>query len=222
MQHHAFVIPAEIEKGIQIAQAWVERELKMQIQSNPDVITLRHGLLSVEDARKVVDIAAQAPISGDTKAIIVAAQRVYHESQNALLKLFEEPPRGTYVFLILPNIGSLLPTLRSRVQILDTGDSKLQVSEAALEFMKATKEKRSAIIRKLATGKDEDDRRENRDTAIEILNGVEQAAYAKNHDTETIALLIDIAELRAYLHGPSAPLRMILEHISLVLPKGLK
>lgn len=221
MQHHAFVIAGEVEEGIQIAKRWVEKELGMKIQANPDISILRCGLLSVEEARKVVDGAAQAPIGGDTKVIIVAAQRVYHEAQNAFLKLFEEPPPGTYIFLILPNIGSLLPTLRSRVQILDTGHLKAPMSEAAEEFMKASKEKRSAIIKKLATGKDEDARRENRDVAIEILNGVEQAAYARKHDAEAVALLTDIAELRAYLNGPSAPLRMILEHVSLVLPKGL-
>jgi len=35
-------------------------------------------------------------------------------AQNALLKTLEEPPKNSLLFLIAPNIGALLPTLRSR------------------------------------------------------------------------------------------------------------
>jgi hypothetical protein len=38
---------------------------------------------------------------------------------------------------------------------------------------------------------------------------------------EKVALLSDIAQLRQHLHDRSAPVRMILEHVSLVLPKDL-
>jgi hypothetical protein len=35
------------------------------------------------------------------------------------------------------------------------------------------------------------------------------------------ALLFDIATLRGYLYDRSAPVRMILEHLSLVIPRNL-
>lgn len=224
MQHHAFVIEAGAEEGIEAAQAWAEKQLGMKMQGNPDVVVLRYGLLSVEDARGVADTAAGAPFAGDTKVVIIAASRAYHEAQNALLKLFEEPPEGTYLFLVLPSLGGLLPTLRSRVQILDAhvGRTTSYIPEAAGEFMKASKEKRSAMIKRLTSGKDEEDRRENRETAIAILNGVEAAAYEKLERGDGVAaLLSDIATLRGHLYDRSAPVRMILEHLSLVIPKGL-
>ncbi|MFA6519505.1 MAG: hypothetical protein WCT41_01625 [Candidatus Paceibacterota bacterium] len=223
--HHAFVIEAEAEEGVMAAQAWVEKELQMKIQGNPDVAVMRYGLFSVEDARRVSELAAGAAFAGTTKVVIIAAIRAYHEAQNALLKLFEEPPAGTYLFFILPSLGGLLPTLRSRVQILDTnyGFRKPLISEAAEEFMKASKEKRSAMIKKLTSGKDEEERRELRDEAISIVNGIEAAAYrnvglTKSHIAE---LLRDIQVLRGHLYDRSAPVRMILEHLSLVIPKGL-
>src|SRR3989344_5231224 len=118
MQHHAFVIEAEAEEGIEVAQAWAEKELGMKVENNQDLVLLRYGLLSVEDARRVAEVSAGAPFVGDYKVIIISASRAYHEAQNALLKLFEEPPTGTYLFLIMPSLGGLLPTLRSRVQVL--------------------------------------------------------------------------------------------------------
>ena len=225
-QHHAFVIKAEAEEGIEVAQEWVEKELGIKVQSNPDIIVLRYGLFSVEDARKVAELAAGAPFVGEHKVVIIAASRAYHEAQNALLKLFEEPPPRTYLFLILPSLGSLLPTLRSRVQVLNThvGRTTSYIPEgAAEEFMKANKEKRSALIKKLTSGKDEEERRENREEAIAIVNGIEAAVYRNRGFTKppVAALLRDIATLRAYLYDRSAPVKMILEHLSLVIPKNL-
>ena len=223
MRHHAFVIEAEQEKGIEIVEEWAKRELGMQSHANPDLIVLRYGLFSVEDARKVYDSAGQAPFIGDSKVLVIAASRAYHEAQNALLKLFEEPPVGTYLFLILPSLGGLLPTLRSRVQILDSGQSEKTVSEEAEKFITATREKRSAIIKKLTSGSDEDERREKREEAIGILNGIEVAAYRKiaDGDKDIVPLLADIMTLRKHLYDRSAPVRMILEHLSLVTPKSL-
>lgn len=95
------------------------------------------------------------------------------------------------------------------------------IPEIAEDFLKATKEKRGMMIKKLASGKDEDERRKNREEAIAILNGVEQVAYAKIRSGEAVALLRDIVALRTHLYDRSAPVRMILEHLSLVIPRNL-
>jgi len=222
MRHHAFVIEAGVEEGIESAEAWAEKELGISAKANPDVIVLRYGLFSVEDARKVNAVAMQAPLRGKDKVIIIAATRVYHEAQNALLKLFEEPHTDTHLFLILPTLGGLLPTLRSRVSVLTTAPRQSSgQQEIAEQFLAASKDKRSAMIKKLTTGKDEDERRENRDKALAIMNGIEAVAYRSQTSIERTALLEDVATLRRYLHDRSAPVKMILEHLSLVIPKGL-
>ncbi len=238
LRHHAFIIEAEAEEGIAVAQAWTKRELGIEAQANPDVIVLRYGLFSVDDARRVYDIAGQAPFTGEYKVILISASRVYHEAQNALLKLFEEPPAGVYLFFILPSLGGLLPTLRSRAQTLNpildvlrptphvgrSTSNTFHIPKVAEEFMKASKEKRSAMIKKLTNGKDEEERRKLREKAIAIVNGVEAVVYRNNERFRKpfiVALLSDIATLRGYLYDRSAPVRMILEHLSLVLPKDL-
>lgn len=222
-RHQAFIIEAEVEEGIKRTEAWAAQVLKMETQGNPDFVVLRYGLFSVADARRVSELAAGVAFAGAQRVLVIAAQRAYHEAQNALLKLFEEPPQGTSVFLILPTLGGLLPTLRSRVQILTSdNDTKPAISEMAEEFLKASKEKRTALIKKLTSGKDDEDRQERRDDAIQILNGIEAVAYAQfKKDTSIAILLSEIITLRGYLYDRSAPVRMILEHLSLVLPKNL-
>ncbi|MCX6787606.1 MAG: hypothetical protein NT108_00355 [Candidatus Kaiserbacteria bacterium] len=235
MRHQAFVIEAEEEKGIELALAWVERELGMRAEQNPDIAMLRYGLLSVDDARRVSELAAGASFAGEHKVLIISASRAYHEAQNALLKIFEEPPPGTYLFFILPTLGGLLPTLRSRVQVLDeyrdvvrpdiiSGRTTSRIPEEAEAFLKASCEKRILMIKKLTSGKGEEVRREHRDEAIRIVNGIEAAAYAKLKDSSSTslgALLSDISVLRSHLYDRSAPVRMILEHLALVIPKDL-
>jgi len=223
MIYQAFVIEAKAEEGIKTAQAWAEKELEMKAQANPDVVVLRYGLFSVDDARRVLEIASSAPFSGEHKVVIIAASRVFHEAQNALLKLFEEPPTNTYIFLILPSLGGLLPTLRSRVQVLkrQIPNPKSQKNPAE-EFLKADKEKRTAIIKKLTNGKDEEEKRELRDEAIAIVNGIEVIAYMSGRTTSRHQeLLNEIQILRSYLYDRSAPVKMILEHLSLFIPEGL-
>ncbi len=240
-RHHAFVIESEAEEGVVVAQAWAREQLGMKIENpstklgagNPDVVVLRYGLFSVEDSRRVSELATSAPFVGEHKVVIITANRAYHEAQNALLKLFEEPPKGTYLFFILPSLGGLLPTLRSRVQVLNTTMKDLgglssderpprsNIPKVAEEFMKASKEKRSAMIKKLTSGKDEEERRELREEAIAIVNGIEAIAYRSLTSVENTALLSDIAILRGHLYDRSAPVRMILEHLSLVIPKNL-
>lgn len=228
MRHHAFVIEAEAEEGIEAAQAWAERELGMKAKGNPDVVVLRYGLLSVEDARRISELAAGAPFAGQYKVLIIAASRAYHEAQNALLKLFEEPPPNTYLFLALPTFGGLLPTLRSRVATFEARTTRrsAEIPDIARTFIESTKEKRSALIKKLASGDDEEERREHRDEALAIMNSIEAIAYvALQNDgyrkSIITNLLSDIATLRGHLHDRSAPVKMILEHLSLVIPKNL-
>lgn len=227
MRPHAFVVEAPEEEGIEAALAWAARELLMPSKHNPDIIVLRYGLFSVVDARRVFELAAGAPLAGAYKVLVISANRLYHEAQNALLKLFEEPPEGMHLFLVLPTLGGLLPTLRSRVTVFattQTGQAQPPLGEGARAFLKASKEKRSALIKKLASGKDEEDRRKNRDEAIAIVDGIEAVAYEalqQGKEEAVVPLLRDIATLRSYLYDRSVPVRLFLEHLSLVTPEDL-
>lgn len=221
MQHHAFVIEAGAQEGIMCALAWTKRELGMCAEGNPDIVVLSHGLLSVDDARRISELAAGAPIAGEHRVIIIAANRAYHEAQNALLKVFEEPPIGTHLFLIFPMLGGLLPTLRSRVQVLEAcvAEQHAPLLESAREFIIATKENRATLIKRLTSGKDDEKKRLLRDEALALVNGIEQAASGNVEKNQ--GLLSDIAVLRSYFYDRSVPVKMILEHLALVTPKDL-
>lgn len=114
MAHHAYFVAGEREAGLAAARAFVERELGLSGTSNPDIVALSFGLLSVDDARRLIGAASISSSSG-TKAVIASATRLFHEAQNALLKVLEEPPAGVTIILAVPSEGMLIPTLRSRL-----------------------------------------------------------------------------------------------------------
>lgn len=75
--------------------------------------------------------------------IIEDADRLGDEAQNALLKTLEEPPAGSFFILITANPAALLPTTRSRCQLL-------MLLENSCEFAFAGAEKVFAALYKLA------------------------------------------------------------------------
>lgn len=62
---------------------------------------------------------SHTPMAGGRKiALICDAERLNDESANALLKTLEEPPPHSLIILIATHIDSILPTIRSRCQVL--------------------------------------------------------------------------------------------------------
>jgi DNA polymerase-3 subunit delta' len=60
---------------------------------------------------------AMAPMSGTRRiAIINDAQTMSIEAANSLLKTLEEPPPGSIIILLTPEVEAILPTIRSRCQ----------------------------------------------------------------------------------------------------------
>ena len=71
----------------------------------------------IENAHEVIKEAYIA--SSQLKTIIMAANYFNHFAQNALLKIIEEPPFNIRLILMVKNKSSLLPTIRSRLPIID-------------------------------------------------------------------------------------------------------
>lgn len=62
---------------------------------------------------------SHTPMAGGRKiALICDAEKLNEESANALLKTLEEPPPHSLIILIANQLDSILPTIRSRCQVL--------------------------------------------------------------------------------------------------------
>lgn len=89
--------------------------------------------IGIEDIRKLQRNLFLKPLRGENKALIINAfPGITIESQNALLKVLEEPPLSTFMFLLIENINILLPTIISRCKVIKLEDEKkgINIKEA--------------------------------------------------------------------------------------------
>lgn len=71
--------------------------------------------IKVEDIRKALSFASYTSAESKYRVIIIdKVDDMTLAASNALLKVLEEPPANTFIFLIADCIGKVLPTLRSR------------------------------------------------------------------------------------------------------------
>jgi DNA polymerase III subunit delta' len=88
----------------------------------------------VEEVReRVIRAAAYRPFEGGKRVFVVeAAEAMRDESQNALLKTLEEPPRFVHLILISSDGEGLLETVASRCQPIDFAPLPAEVLEKEL------------------------------------------------------------------------------------------
>src|SRR5690606_12088493 len=85
--------------------------------------------ISVESVRELHKFLSLKTMSAARFVVVDPADQLSKAASNALLKVLEEPPEKTHFFLLTNRLSSLLPTIRSRSQIL-------RFSKLSLEQMK--------------------------------------------------------------------------------------
>ncbi len=107
------LITSETESAIE--------ELKAQLTPFR-IVTFFEDNFKIEHAKQVTQ---EAYISeADTKYIIIAAKEFTSVAQNSLLKILEEPPTNIEFIIISPTKSNLLPTVRSRLPIVQKSMQK--------------------------------------------------------------------------------------------------
>ena len=77
--------------------------------------------IKIDQAREVIEFCQLAHTETSRMIVIDQMEKMNPQAANALLKVFEEPPPGTYFVLLSPSPSSVLTTIRSRSQILRFG-----------------------------------------------------------------------------------------------------
>lgn len=96
--------------------------------NHPDISVFapekKNAQFKVEVCRQIRQDAFVVPNDGDCKVYILEdSQNMNDSSENALLKILEEPPRGVYFILTCDSRASMLPTVLSRATTVSlTGD----------------------------------------------------------------------------------------------------
>ena len=120
--HHALIFEGDPIESIEHHAMNLTRFILEMSDANcehPDLFHLRHSgkmrIISVEKTRSLISDLSRTSNQGGAKiALIHEADRMKKQASNAFLKTLEEPPPGTYLFLLTTRPNSMLSTITSR------------------------------------------------------------------------------------------------------------
>jgi len=201
--HHAYLLVGNPQETELRFSSFLE-ELGVSRVNNPDLFLFETEVFGVDDARKLSTLSARKAF-GTKKIFLVRPTRFTQEAQNALLKTLEEPHLDTHVFLVAREKEILIPTLLSRMQVVEerTGlEMEGNVSEKYLGM---------PIKKKLEFAKNFADKGGN--LAV-FLDNILLYLRSKGRNLD---FLKKIQDLRFLADGQSVSERLILEHLSFII-----
>jgi len=227
--HHAYCILGNSENVINELEKFIVKELNFSIIDNPDFWYGEFDVMDIEDGRVIKNLHQNKPIKGDKKIFVVSANFITEKAQNAMLKLFEEPRGDTHFFLILPSLNNIISTFRSRLFIIDTNNAGSSIINPK-EFLQLPYGKRMDVVKKICENvfyeKSKDlvasDEEKSKIEIIKFINALEtelkkNTNFLKTEKTE-VKTFEEIEKVRQYAGEQSPSLKMLLEHVSLILP----
>lgn len=224
IRHHAFFITGRYTEAAVDIEILLRETQGIVIERNPDVIRLSYDVLGIDEGRTLKELSALSAFAGNRRIFLLAVREFTPEGQNALLKLFEDPPPGTVFFLVAPSPHALFPTLRSRFFVANHVSSRQEeTSGAAVSakvFMAMDMVERLTTVAELIKEKD----KAGAQALILGLQALLRERMRKEivSPAEALHALEATNEATRLLAAPSASLKIILEYLSLALPSEKK
>jgi hypothetical protein len=165
--------------------------------------------------------------------LFVRANQFLLETQNTLLKIFEEPAENVHFFIISPNKQAFVPTLLSRLFVINHAEEGLlqngiKASGEGQEFLAMSLTQRIEYIKNmLAEAKEENEDEGTGDSprtvALNFINGIEWSLYEKflNNKFTKLEVFEHIFKVRHNLRQPGSAPKMLLESVALAIPEKM-
>jgi len=213
LDHHAYLLIGDRRELI----ARVKTLVKGYEATGSESYWLERETLGIADSRQIIEMQSRKSWTGQRKFFVIVAEQMTLPAQQALLKVLEEPAAGTHFFLICSDERNLLPTLKSRCQIVKSQPvvESAEARERAWRFLSISPNERLNFIR--AAMNDEGEFV----AGAELAETVEMALHERflaSPTLELVAALTATREARGYLADRSAWPKLIFEHLALTLP----
>jgi hypothetical protein len=182
------------------------------VQRNPDIFVREYSAFGVDDARELIQRTSSRAVGSLRRVFIVVTPSMTTESQNALLKTLEEPSGDALLFFVVPSPQTLLPTIRSRAQILSIQPDTKQMHIDPQTFLEASVQKRLDMLKPLLE-KDDEDKRDS-GHVFSFLEALEHNLGSNvKKNTEQLKA---VYRARKYLNDKGSLVKTLLEHVALL------
>jgi DNA polymerase III delta prime subunit len=220
--YHSYIVegdpgttPAILEEFL-IGQGSIEK-------GSIDMLCQNYDSFGVDDSAQIKEWHSEERMTEGKRICIISTKFINHDAERALLKMLEEPQANTHFFIIVPQASALLDTIISRSHVICIDRAQdISFKDRAKKFVGSTISKRIDIVAELVEEhKDSENSGALRFGAMELIKEIEQIYYERfekdKTDTTVQYVLAELAKNRDYLRTPGAGVKMILEHIALVI-----
>lgn len=205
--HHAYLLIGQREKIKSMVRDFLSQSLGLNIFSSPDVRVFSSSNLSIDDVRQIKVYEEFKDFGGERKIFIIDSDFITLEAQNALLKILEEPTKGTHFFMIISQ-DTVIDTLRSRMYVLNLNE----VTPEDESWLSYSLEEKLELIKKITDDSNSNPKQE----AINFVNKIERELY-NSGVVNNFNKIVLCQNTRKYLYDKGAPIKMILESFVLSL-----
>lgn len=220
--YHSYIIEGDRDLVTPLLQEFLIARNLLEPQS-PNLLCQIYDVFTIADSELIKEWH-NASGGEDTKSIcIIATSFINHDAERTLLKILEEPKNNAHFFIVVPNAGVLLDTICSRAHIVKVaGESDLIYQKKATAFIKSSPKERLDMVASIVEeNKDNENSGKLRFVAIALVNALEEIIYKRHLENKEDQIIVDTLQqlhnARTYLGTPGASVKMILEHIALVL-----
>lgn len=202
MQHHARLYIAENLQAATLPEEYCTPAT--------DVVHIVSDAFGIDAARQLIEDANRRPLEGGYRTFIIAFKSATTEAQNALLKLFEEPPETSRFMVVVPRVSALIPTLLSRLQVEEV-ELLEQDNINFKDFLQMDYKDRLEKIAWYAKSKDQEWFNSIRSGLVE---------YGSLESKLSKAAKVNVSFVSSLLGTRGASNKMLLEELALSLPVG--
>ena len=192
-------------------------------KNSSDVLCQVYDSFTIDDSKIIKEWHSEKRTINKKRICIIGTKFINHDAERTLLKLLEEPQVNTHFFIIVPNSLMLLDTIVSRTHVVKINPTiNLGFKKSAEEFFKSTPKSRIELVSEMIEEhKDNDGSGGLRFSATRLINDLEGIIYSQfrldKNNPDIKFKLNELNKARDYLSLPGASVKMILEHVSLVL-----
>lgn len=141
--------------GLSASITYIANSLKVKpvyvLPEKDEKVDIEKGVITVDVIRRLY--SQTKTVESNMRLIVIDyAERMGTQAQNAFLKLLEEPGVNTHFILLTHTLGMLLPTIRSRVQLIEVRPIAASQSESLLDDLKITDPTKRAQLLFIASG----------------------------------------------------------------------
>ena len=194
--------------------AFLTTSYQLPAVSLTDILVIEPELsIGIDQVRQVQHFLSRKPIQSDRNIVVIRqAHLLTLPAQHALLKTLEEPPGNSQIYLVTDYPDQLLPTVLSRVQLIDSPTNPRQTDAKQLD-------KTQKLLGKLLAApvgerlKLMEAQAFTRDTALLFLDQLEQLIH---QDLSLAKLYPKMVATRKFLKA-NCNVKLTLDNLCLVL-----